>query len=158
MSLPKEIEASEHKAKELRFTLPMAAMEETSPEIVFDVCWEVYRGARETLERQTTKYCERPDWWERSDIRPKLKDWITAFALAGQEGLSDPELASRKVMFRLYYLGLTPYESAKDFLGLSEVTFTSWRDDIRNRVGQELIRRGMFPPRKFLGMGDHAAA
>jgi len=58
-------------------------------ELAFDVCWEVYRGAREVLETkrgvgaldrtQGSKYLWRPD------LRPKLKDWVADFALAGRQ-------------------------------------------------------------------------
>ena len=123
------------------------------PELAFDVCWEVYRGAREVLEtkrgvaaldwRQDSKYLWRPD------LRPKLKDWVADFALAGQAALQDPERASRMVMFRLYYLGLARYDRARHFLGLSEHSWVNWSEDIRRRCGQELLRRGMFPPRKY---------
>jgi hypothetical protein len=94
------------------------------PELAFDVCWEVYRNVREVLEskrgisaknwKDSDKYLWRPD------IRPRMNDWISDFTLAGQAALDGPEWASRMVMFRLYYLGLTPYERARHFLGLSE--------------------------------------
>ena len=94
------------------------------PELAFDVCWEIYRGAREVLEtkrgisalnwKDTGKFLWRPDF------RPRLNEWVADFALAGQHVLDGPEFASRMVMFRVYYLGLAPYESARHFLGLSE--------------------------------------
>jgi hypothetical protein len=128
------------------------------PELAFDVCWEVYRGAREVLEtkrgvaaldwQQDSKYLWRPD------LRPKLKDWVADFALAGQAALQDPERASRMVMFRLYYLGLARYDRARHFLGLSEHSWVNWSEDIRRRCGQELLRRGMFPPRKYFNGQD----
>jgi hypothetical protein len=124
-------------------------------EMAFDVCWEVYRGAREILE--TKRGVGALDWQEggkylwRPDVRPKLKDWVADFALAGQAGLEGPERASRMVMFRLYYLGLTPYERARHFLGLSERSWVNWAEEIRRRCGEELLRRGLFPPRKYFG-------
>ena len=49
------------------------------PELAFDVCWEVYRGAREVLEtkrgisalnwKDTGKFLWRPDF------RPRLNEW-----------------------------------------------------------------------------------
>ena len=61
------------------------------PEMAFDVCWEVYRGAREVMEskrgiaalnwRWRRKFAWRPD------VRPKMKDWVADFALAGQAAL-----------------------------------------------------------------------
>ena len=129
------------------------------PELAFDVCWEVYRGAREILEvkrgsvtaidwQQDAKYLWRPD------LRPKLKDWVADFALAGQAALGEPERASRMVMFRLYYLGLSEYNRARHFLGLSEQGWLNWSEEIRRHCGKELLRRGMFPPRKYFRNAD----
>jgi hypothetical protein len=94
------------------------------PVLAFDVCWEVYRGAREVMES---------------------KD----FALVGQKALEGPDWASRMVLFRLYYLGLAPYENARHFLGLSERSWVNWTEEVRQRCGKELLRRGMFPPRNY---------
>ncbi len=123
------------------------------PELAFDVCWEVYRGAREVLEtkrgvsaldwKDTTKFLWRPD------IRPRLNEYVADFALAGQKALDGPDWASRMVLFRVYYLGLAPYERARPFLGLSEMGWTNWTEQIRQRCGKELLRRGLFPPRKY---------
>ena len=91
----------------------------TKAEIAFDVYWEVYRGAREVLE--TKRGVAALDWKQdarylwRPDLRPKLKDWVADFALAGQAALGGPDVASRMVMFRLYYLGLVEYEPARHF-------------------------------------------
>lgn len=125
------------------------------PELAFDVCWEVYRGAREVLETKrgvsamslenTAKYLWKPD------IRPRLNEWVADFALAGKAALSGAQWASRMVLFRLYYLGMAPYEEARHFMGLSEQGWTNWSDEVRRRCGEELLRRDMFPPRKYFG-------
>jgi hypothetical protein len=123
------------------------------PELAFDVCWEVYRSARDVLE--TKRGLSTLDWKEareflwRPDFRPRINEWVADFALAGQAALDGPELASRMVMFRLYYLGLAPYENARQFLGLSERSWVDWSDEVRRRCGKELLHRGMFPPRKY---------
>ena len=67
------------------------------PELAFDVCWEVYRGAREVLEtkrgvcalnwKDSTRFLWRPDF------RPRLSEWVADFALAGQAALDGPEHA-----------------------------------------------------------------
>ena len=54
------------------------------PELAFDVCWEVYRGAREVLEskrgisalnwKDTGKFLWKPDY------RPRLNEWVADFA------------------------------------------------------------------------------
>lgn len=61
------------------------------PELAFDVCWEVYRGAREVLEskrgisalnwKDTGKFLWKPDY------RPRLNEWVADFALAGRAAL-----------------------------------------------------------------------
>jgi hypothetical protein len=53
------------------------------------------------------------------------------------------------VMFRLYYLRPAPYETAWHSLGLSEHSWVNWSEEIRRRCGKELLRRSMFPPRKY---------
>jgi len=80
-----------------------------------------------------------------SDFRPRLNEWVVDFALAGQA----PDWASRMVLFRLYYLGLAPHENARLFLGLSERSWVNWSEEIRHRCGKEMLRREMFPPRKY---------
>jgi hypothetical protein len=51
--------------------------------------------------------------------------------MAGQAALDRPDWTSRIVMFRLYYLGLAPYENARHFLGLSERSWMNWSEEIR---------------------------
>lgn len=125
------------------------------PELAFDVCWEIYRNAREVLEakrgipravdwrQEANKYLWRPD------IRPRLSEWIADFTLAGQKALDGPDWASRLILFRVYYVALTPYERARHFLGLSADTWVVWTEQIRRACGKKLLRGGMFPPRKY---------
>jgi len=58
------------------------------------------------------------------------------------------------VMFRMFYLGLSPHDSARHFLGISEMSWVKWSEDVRRRCGQELLRREMFPPRKYFRKAD----
>jgi len=124
------------------------------PQLAFDVCWDVYRRVREVLETRrggikAQNWKNSDKYWWRPDIQPRLNEWVADFALAGQAALAEPERASRMVMFRMYYLGLAPYDTARPFLGLSEMNWVNWTDEIRRRCGAELLRRGMFPPRKY---------
>jgi hypothetical protein len=41
------------------------------------------------------------------------------------------------------------YENARHFLGLSEQGWVNWSEEVRRRCGKELLRRGMFPLRKY---------
>ena len=113
------------------------------PTLAFDVCWDLYRTAREVLE--TKRGPSARDWKDsekylwRPDIRPRLTEWTADFKLAGEAALDGPEWASRMVMFRLYYLGLAPYERTRHFLGLSEHSWVQWTEVIRHRCGKELL-------------------
>jgi len=108
------------------------------PELAFDVCWEVYRGGREVLEskrgisalnwKDTGKFLWKPDY------RSRLNEWVADFALAGRAALEPPSWASRMVLFRPYYLGLAPYETARHFIGLSERSWVNWTEQIRQRL------------------------
>jgi hypothetical protein len=53
------------------------------------------------------------------------------------------------VMFRLVYLGLSQYDTARYFLGLSEMSWVKWSEEVRRRCGQELLHSEMFPPLKY---------
>jgi len=127
-------------------------------ELAFDVCWDVYKMAREVLETKrgisALKLAEATKFTWRPDIRPRLNEFTVDFAKAGEFALANAPLASRMVLFRLYYLGLAPYEKARHFLGLSEHTWVDWSDEVRRRCGKELLRRGMFPPRKYFREGS----
>jgi hypothetical protein len=52
-------------------------------------------------------------------------------------------------MFRLFYLGGADYQVARRHMGISELTWADWAEEIRGSVGRELTRAGMFPPFKY---------
>jgi hypothetical protein len=149
------------------------------PSTAFDVCHEVYAAAREIVNtRMPTLQLDRASkfLW-RPDLRQRLVEYVADFALAGARALGDDgprggraqhdklsrelrarwrprrrsrELrASRLVLFRLYYLGGAEYQAARRLLGLSETSWSCWTEEIRSRVGRELLRAGMFPPSRY---------
>jgi hypothetical protein len=149
------------------------------PSTAFDVCHEVYAAAREIVNtRMPTLQLDRASkfLW-RPDLRPRLVEYVADFALAGARALGDEEprgsrgapdkltrelrarwrsrrrsrelRASRLVLFRLYYLGGAEYQAARRLLGLSETSWSYWTEEIRARVGRELLRAGMFPPSRY---------
>jgi hypothetical protein len=137
--------------------------------IAFDVCHDVYCAAREAIDNKiptlnaeaSGKYLWRPD------RMPRLAEYVCDFARAGEralgctsmEGKSKtrqaepgptlPFRASRMAMFRVYYLGGAEYHAARRHLGISELTWADWAEEIRKRVGRELTRTGVFPPSKY---------
>ncbi len=115
----------------------------------------------------------------RPDRMPRLAEYVCDFQRAGERALGggegkvkskvevkgrqpegcptlyraspsqEPFRASRMAMFRVYYLGGAEYEAARRHLGISEITWADWADEIRGRVGRELTRAGVFPPSKY---------
>lgn len=81
-----------------------------------------------------------PPYLWRPDIRPRLNEWVADFALAEQSALHSPELASRMVMFRMFYLGMAPYETARHFLGLTEMSWSKWSEEAAT------LRQGITAP------------
>ena len=51
--------------------------------------------------------------------------------------------------FGVYYLGGAEYQAARRHLGISELTWADWAEEIRRAVGSELTRAGVFPPSKY---------
>src|SRR2546428_1541811 len=64
--------------------------------------------------------------------------------------------ASRLILFRMYYLGGAEYQAVRHLLGLSERTWSDWAEEIRARVGAELIRAGMYPPARYFRQASGA--
>lgn len=124
-----------------------------SPKLAFDVCWEVYQAIRGDLDGialiDPSKVPSDHMW--RPQGGPRGEEYVADFALAGRKALSRPEDASRLILFNLFYLGLTPYEHARPFLGLREDVWADKTEAIREAVGREIIRRQMFPPRAYFG-------
>jgi hypothetical protein len=125
----------------------------------FDVCHDVYRAAREVIDSKIAtvnletsgKYTWHPD------RLPRLAEYVADFALAGERALEGHATlraagalrASRMAMFRVFYLGGAEYHVARRHLGISELTWADWAEEIRARVGGELARAGVFPPSKY---------
>ena len=113
----------------------------------FDICQEVYSSAREIMNSRmaTMQMAKASKFLWRPDLRPRLVEYVSDFARAGERALAP----SRLILFRLYYMGGCEYELACQRMGLSEVGWTNWTDEIRRDVGRELMRVGMFPPSRY---------
>jgi hypothetical protein len=138
----------------------------------FEICHEIYAAARELVDSRlpTTRLEFTGKFLWRPDVRPRMVEYVADFALAGERALADERRyrrstkvrsglasagendrlrASRLVLFRLYYLGGAEYQAARRLLGLSELAWSDWSEEIRGRVGRELIRSGMYPPSRY---------
>jgi hypothetical protein len=121
------------------------------PGFAFDVCHGVYRLAREVLDGtlHSTDFEEHDKYLWRPAIRPRLAEYAADFELAGKRALASQHLASRNVLFKVYFLGSAELHAARAHLGIGELTWEQWSDDVKARVGRELLRRRMFPPRDY---------
>ena len=117
------------------------------PATAFDICHEVYAAAREVVDSRmaTIQMQHAAKFLWRPDLHPRLVEFVADFALAGERALSP----SRLILFRLYYLGGCEYPLARQRMGLSELGWTNWTDEIRRDAGRELLRCGMFPPSRY---------
>ena len=143
----------------------------------FLICHEIYRAARELVDSRvaTTQLASPSKFLWRPDLRPRLVEYVADFARAGERALGEsvpgsvvencraPQRpattgvrgakkvpsASRLILFRMYYLGGAEYRAARRVLGISERTWSDWAEEIRRRVGDELIRAGMYPPARY---------
>jgi hypothetical protein len=144
----------------------------------FDVCHDVYRAARESIDTKipTLSMESSGKYQWHPDRMPRLAEFVCDFARAGERALGGgagadgrrhwlgivnvvgkgrqaeacPTVrASRMVMFRVYYLGGAEYQAARRHLGISELTWADWAEEIRRLVGKELTRSGVFPPSRY---------
>ncbi len=121
------------------------------PAFAFDVCHDLYRVAREVLDGKlhSTDFVQHDKYLWRPGLRPRLAEYVADFELAGKRALASPHLASRRVLFKVYFLGRAELHAARAHLGIGELTWEQWSDDVKARVGRELLRRRMFPPRDY---------
>jgi hypothetical protein len=123
----------------------------------FLVCHEIYLAARELVNSRvpTTQLQSASKFLWRPDLRPRLVEYVADFARCGDRALgcapcgAKKVRASRLILFRMYYLGGAEYEAARHLLGLSERTWSDWAEEIRERVGAELIRARLYPPARY---------
>jgi hypothetical protein len=144
----------------------------------FLVCHEIYLAARELVNSRipTTQFQSASKFLWRPDVQPRLVEYVADFARAGERALGQqeapcacmtqvaersapcgcicgrrgkPPRASRLILFRVYYLGGAEYRTALHQLGLSERTWSDWAEEVRARVGSQLIRAGMYPPARY---------
>jgi hypothetical protein len=117
------------------------------PAVAFDISHEVYLSAREIVDSRmaTIQMARASKFTWRPDMKPRMVEFLADFARAGERALAP----SRLILFKLHYLGGCPYELARQRMGLSEVGWENWTNEIRREVGRELLRAGMFPPSRY---------
>src|SRR2546427_11656159 len=94
------------------------------PCYAFDICHEVYANARQVLDHRlrtvqleaSSKHLWRPD------PRPRLAEYVAAFALAGQRAPGGRRLAGRLSPGRAGCPGCGEYHTARKPLGVQRPT------------------------------------
>jgi len=123
------------------------------PSLAFDYAWETYQAVYENSQGiplvDPTKAASDHVW--RPDGGPRAAEYIADFTICCNRALEGPEWASRKILCRLYYLALTPYEQARHFMGIREDVWVKWTEEIRDRAGKQVMMRGLFPARAYFG-------
>jgi hypothetical protein len=125
-----------------------------SAKLAFDVSWQVYSDLRADLNGIAIPDPTKPpsDGVWRPNSAARGEEFVADFALAGNAALKEIGKLPLQITFKLYYLSLTPFENLrdmKDFVHIREDVIAVWLDEIREAVGKEIIRRGMFPPRAY---------
>lgn len=124
-----------------------------SPRLAFDVCHEVYKSIHADGEAipliDPTKVPSDHLW--RSHKAPTGQEFAADFAIACKRALQGPENASRLILCNYYYLQLMEYEKCRRYMGIGEMTWVKWTEDIRDKAGKVILAKGLFPPRAYFG-------
>lgn len=118
----------------------------------FEVCWEVYRACVEQsaggrIGAVDPSVFKEHKW--RPETKPRMEDFVADFVRAGEFALKGKGLASRKVLFDVYVAGNGPWERVIWHLQIGEFTAARWLEEIKGRVGEELVKRKIYPPREY---------
>jgi hypothetical protein len=131
---------------------PKTTQTRTRPENAFEVCWTWYRACVEQSQGGSLGAIDPTvpvfaDHHWRPESKPLISDYIADFRKAGEFALKG--MASRKVLFDLYIASHAPWERACHFIGIGEFTAARWLEEIKQRVGEELMNRKIYPPKEY---------
>jgi hypothetical protein len=121
---------------------------------IFDVCLTRYRSLRKgigrkmpaiDLERPSSGYVWRPE-------AVRASEYVADFESAGARALRRRDWKGRRKLFVIYFLRAVEYKRAIVLVGVSENTFLYWINQVKNAVGRECARVGLFPPQRYFCM------
>ncbi len=81
--------------------------------------------------------------------RPMLSDYLVDFELAGRRALNQPSWEPRRRLFQTYYMEDTSYQGTLKLLRIRPDVFDYWSRGIKEHVGKELARAGIYPPDRY---------
>jgi len=121
------------------------------PREIFDVCLTRYRSLRKGIGRKMPAIdLERPSsgyLWRPETVR--ASEYVADFESAGARALRRREWKGRRKLFVIYFLRAVEYKRAMVLVGVSENTFLYWINQVKNAVGRECARVGLFPPQRY---------
>jgi hypothetical protein len=121
---------------------------------MFDVCLARYRSLGKGIGRKVASVdLSRPSngyVWRPENVR--AAEYVADFEAAGARVLRRREWKGRRKLFVLYFLSELEYKRAIKLMGISENTFEYWASQVKNAVGRECARVGLFPPQNYFLM------
>jgi hypothetical protein len=120
---------------------------------IFEVCLERYRGLREWLAGNPKTMAGRLDvpsgGYQWRPERARAAEYVADFEIAGRRALRRPMWKGRRRLFAIYFCAGVEYRRAIALLGVPSGTFDYWAQEVKQTVGRELARAGLFPPGKY---------
>lgn len=116
---------------------------------IFDICFERFERCRAMQQAVTAinPYASCKGGPPR--VGNTLAEYAADFEKCGRRALGDERDRGRLWLFRRYYLENLHYRVVCKELQITEITFDHWSRAVRTKVGAELARAGMFPPRDY---------
>jgi hypothetical protein len=121
---------------------------------IFDICLARYRSlgkgignkmAAVDMTRPSNGYLWRPE-------NVRASEYVADFEAAGTRALRRSEWKGRRKLFVIYFLSELDHKRAIKLVGVSENTFEYWASQVKNAVGRECARVGLFPPQEYFRM------
>ncbi len=121
------------------------------PREIFDVCLARYRSLGKGIGRKvravdldgpSSGYAWRPE-------TVRAAEYVADFESAAARALRGHEWKGRRKLFVIYFMRGIEYKRAMVLVGVSENTFEYWASQVKNAVGCECARVGLFPPQKY---------
>ena len=120
---------------------------------IFDICHARYRGMREWLAGRPKASAGRLDvpasGYQWRPERARAAEYVADFEMCGRRALRRPMWKGRRRLFAIYFCRGIEYRRAIALLGVPSGTFDYWAQEVKQTVGREFTRAGLFPPGKY---------
>ncbi|HEV3254741.1 MAG TPA: hypothetical protein VG033_10050 [Candidatus Acidoferrales bacterium] len=121
------------------------------PPEVFEVCLERYRALRALIDGKirATDMASPSGGYHWRPERARAAEYLADFEMAGWRALRRPMWAGRRRLFLIYFVRGVEYRRAIALVGVPSGTFDYWTQQVKQSVGRELERAGLFPPSRY---------